>query len=124
MKITITEIKNRLEEINSRLDDTEEHISELEDSVLETTEAEQKKRKIIKRNDSLRDLCNNIKHTNIHMLVCEREGEEGEKGAENIFEDIIAESFPNVGKKQISKARKDRESQTESTQRGPHQDKL
>ena len=40
----ISEIKNVLEGINSRLNDTEKWISELEDRVMETTQAEQKKR--------------------------------------------------------------------------------
>ena len=40
-------------------------------------------------------------------------GEEREKEPENIFEDIITENFPNLGKiKQISKSRRHRESQT------------
>ena len=96
MKNTITEMKNTLEGMNSRLDDTEVWISELEDRVVKITEAEQKKEK--KRNeDSLRDLWDNIKHTNIHV-VWVPEGEEREKGTENIIKDIIAENFPNLGK--------------------------
>ena len=50
--------------------------------------------------DSLRDLWNNIKHTNIHILGAP-EGEEREKGPEKIFEEIIAENFPNMGKEII-----------------------
>ena len=38
-----------------------------------------------------------IKHTNIHIIKIPV-GEEWKKGAENIFEDIIAERFPNLGK--------------------------
>ena len=52
----------------------------------------------MKRNeDSLRDLWDNIKHTNIHIIVV-GEGEEREKEVENIFENTIAEKFPNLGK--------------------------
>ena len=55
--------------------------------------------KIIKRSeDGLRNLSNNIKHTNIHFIEIS-EGEETEEGSEIIFEDIIVESFPNLGKK-------------------------
>ena len=50
-------MKNTLEGINSRLHDTEEQISKLEDRVVEITEADQKKEKrILKIEDSLRDL--------------------------------------------------------------------
>ena len=50
-----------------------------------------------KNEDSLRDLWDNIKHTNIHIIGIP-EGEEREKGEENIFENIIAENFSNLGK--------------------------
>ena len=49
-----------------------------------------------KNEDSLRDLQDDIKHTNIHVVGVP-EGET-EKGVENICEDIIAEEFPNLGK--------------------------
>ena len=52
----------------------------------------------MKRNeDSLRDLWDNIKHANIHIIGVP-EGEEREKGPEKIFEEIIVENFPNMGK--------------------------
>ena len=52
----------------------------------------------MKRNeDSLRDLWDNIKHNNIRITGVP-EGEEREKGPEKIFEEIIAENFPNTGK--------------------------
>ena len=62
----ITEIKNTLEGINSRTSEAEEQINELEDKVVEITSEEQNKVKRMKRTeDSLRNLCNNIKLTNI-----------------------------------------------------------
>ena len=63
---TITEMKNTLEGNNSRITEAEERISDLEDRMVEFTAAEQNKEKRMKRNeDSLRDLWDNIKHTNI-----------------------------------------------------------
>ena len=68
MKNTITEMKITLEGISSRLNDTEEWTSEMKDRLVEITNAEQKKRKRVKRNeDSLGHLWDNIKHTNIHL---------------------------------------------------------
>ena len=65
---------------------------------MEITEAEQNKEKQIKRNeDSLRNLWNNIKCSNIHIIGVS-EGKEREKEAKNLSEDIIAENFPNLGK--------------------------
>ena len=63
---TITENKNTLEEINSRISEAEERISELEDKMVEINSEEQNKVKRMKRTeDSLRDLWDNIKGTNI-----------------------------------------------------------
>ena len=45
--------------------------------------------------DSLRDLWDHIKRTNIRVIGFP-EGEEKKKGYEKIFEEIIVEIFPNV----------------------------
>ena len=56
----------------------------------------------MKRNeDSLRDLWDNIKCTNI-CIIGVTEGEEREKGPEKIFEEVIVENFPNMGKKKAT----------------------
>ena len=47
--------------------------------------------------DSLRDLWDNIKHTNIQIIGAPEE-EEKKKGYEKVFEEIIAENFPNTEK--------------------------
>ena len=66
--------------------------------MVEFTAAEQNKEKRMKRNeDSLRDLWDNIKHNNIHIIGVP-EGEEREKGPEKTFEEIIVKNFPNMGK--------------------------
>ena len=48
--------------------------------------------------DSVRDLWDNIKYTNIQIIQVP-EGEEREKGPEKIFEEIIAKKSPNMGKR-------------------------
>ena len=66
--------------------------------MVEITAKEQNKEKRMKRNeDSLRDFWDNIKHNNIHIIWVP-EGEEREKGPEKLFEEIILENFPNMGK--------------------------
>ena len=98
---TITEIKNTLEGINSRISEAE-RISELEDKVVEITSEEQNKVKRMKRTEgSLRDLWDNIKRTNIRIIGVPG-GEEKKKGCEKIFEEIIVENFPSVGKEIVS----------------------
>ena len=51
--------------------------------------------------DSLRDLWNNIKCTNIRIIGVPEE-EEKKKGTEKIFEEIIVENFPNMGKEMVN----------------------
>ena len=64
----INEIKNSLEGINSRITEAEEQRSNLEYKIVEITTIEQNKEKRMKRSeDSLRDLRDNIKRTNIRI---------------------------------------------------------
>ena len=95
---TITKIKNTLEGINSRISEAE-WISELEDKMVEVTSEEQNKVKRMKRTeDSLRDLWDNIKHTNIRIIGAPEE-EEKKKGYvwENFWRDY-SWKFPQHGK--------------------------
>ena len=103
MNNTINEIKNPLEGINSRITEAEEKKSDLEGKIVEITTAEQNKEKRMKRiEDSLRDLWDNIKRTNIRLIGVPEE-EEKKKGSEKIFEELIVESFPNTGKEIVNK---------------------
>ena len=111
MNNAINEIKNSLEGITNRITDAEERISDLEDKILEITTTEQNKEKRMKRiDDSFRDLWNNINCTNIRIIGVPEE-EVKKKGSEKIFQEIIDENFPNMGK-EIIKSRKHRESHT------------
>ena len=95
-----TEINNTLEGIISRITEAEGQINDLEDRMVEVTATERNIEKRTKRNeDSQRDLWDNIKCTNIHILAVP-EGEE--KGPEKIFEEIIAENFLNMGKERVN----------------------
>ena len=99
MNNAINEIKNYLEGSKNRITEAEEQISDLEDKIVEITTTEQNKEKRMKRiEDNLRDLLDNIKCTNIQIIGVP-EKEEKKKGTEKIFEQIIVENFPNMGKK-------------------------
>jgi len=66
--------------------------------MVEITAEEQNKGKGMERiEESLRELWDNIKHTNTQVIWVLEE-EEKKKGTEKIFEEIIVENFPNVGK--------------------------
>ena len=102
MNNTLNETKNTKEGINSRITETEQQITDLEDKILEITTAEHNKEKRMKRTqDSLRDLWDNIKCTNIQIIGVPKE-EEKKKGTEKILEDIIVENFPNIVKEIVN----------------------
>ena len=103
-------MNNTLEEISNRITEAEEWISELENRMVEITASEQN---IEKNEDSLRDLWDNIKHTNIHIIWVV-EGEEREKGPEKIIEEIIAENFPDMGKEIVNQVQSHRSTESQA----------
>ena len=98
MKNTINEIKKSLEGIKRRITEAKERKSDLEDKIVEITTTEQNKENRMKRiDDSLRDVWDNIKCTNIQIMGGVPKQEEKKKGTEKIFEEIIVENCPNMG---------------------------
>ena len=102
MQHKIMEMKNSLEASNSRLQVAVEQISEGEDSLVETTDAEQKREKRLKRTeDSLREIWDDVKCTN-NCTIGVPEREERAKRAEKIFEETIAKNVLNMGKEALA----------------------
>ena len=103
-------MKNTLEGINSKINGAEQ-ISDLGNRLMEITAVEQNKENRMTRNEvSLRNLWDNIKCINIHIIGVP-EGEERERRLKEIFEEIIAENFPNIGKEMVKQVQ---EASTES----------
>ena len=79
--------------------------------MVETISEEQNKVKRMKRTeDSLRDLWDNIKCTNIRIIGVPEE--EKKKVYEKIFEEIIVENFPNMEKEIVNKFKSHKKSHT------------
>ena len=66
--------------------------------MVEITASEQN---IEKNKYSLRDLWDNIKHTNIHIIRDPRR-KRARKDPRKLFEEIIAENFPSMGKEIVN----------------------
>ena len=63
-------------------------LDDLEDKVEKNTQAEQQKEKrILKDDGSLRNIMDNMKHNNIRIMQIP-EGEENEQGIDNLFDEI------------------------------------
>ena len=98
MKDTLIEIKNNLQENNIRVDEAENQINDLEYKEAKNNHSEQQEEKRIqKKEDNIRGLWDNFKHTNI-CIMWVPEGEEKEQETENVFEIIMTESIPNLVK--------------------------
>ena len=65
-----------------------------------TSEEQNKVKRMNKDEDSLKDLWDQIKCTNIQIIGVPEE--EKKKGYEKIFEEIIVENFPNMEKKIVN----------------------
>ena len=71
--------------------------------MVEITSEEQNKVKRMKRTeDGLRDIWDNIKHTNIRIIGVPEEKQKN-KGYDKIFEEIMVENFPNMEKKIVNR---------------------
>ena len=80
--------------------------------MVEITSEEQNKVKRMKRTeDSLRDLWDNVKHTNIQITGVPEE-EEKKKMYEKNFKEIIVENFPNMEKEIANQVQEAQESHT------------
>ena len=66
-----------------------------------TSEEQNKVKRMKKAEDSLRDLCDNIKCTSIRIIGVPEE--EKKKSFEKIFEEIIVENFPSMEKETANK---------------------
>ena len=78
----------------------------MKNRLVEITDVEQKREKRLERNeDSLRELWDNIKHTNIRIIRVP-EGEKREKETEKIFQETIAENFLTWERNHSLKSRK------------------
>ena len=80
--------------------------------MVEITSTERNKVKRMKRTeDNLRDLWDNIKHTNIEIIGVPEE-EEKKEGQEKISEEITVENFPRMEKEIVNQFKKHKESHT------------
>ena len=87
MNNAINEIKNTLEGTNSRITEAEDRISEDEDRMVEINETERKKEKqILKNEDNLREIWDNVKRPNIRIIGVPEEDKK--KDLEKILKEI------------------------------------
>ena len=93
---SFAETQTELKALKSRMNNVEERISDLGDRIMEITQSGQQTENQMKKHESnIRDLREIIKQANL-LIMGMPEGKEKEKGIANIFEEIMAENFPNL----------------------------
>ena len=96
-------------------------MNEVEDRLMEITDTKQNKDKRMKRNeDSLRELQDIKRTNNSHYRGSRRRSQR--KGQRKIFEEIIAENFPNMGKEPLTQTQEAHEYHRKYTHGGIHRD--
>ena len=90
-------MQNKLDAATARMVEAEGRINEIENKSMENHDPKKRDRKILDHEGRIRDLSDSMKHNNIHIKGVPEE-EQREKGAGSLFEQIIAENFPNLGK--------------------------
>ena len=101
MKKKISELKNTVEGSKIRLSEVEDQISELEDKVQKITQKKQENKRLTKNKEVLRELQDNMKYNNIHLIGMPEAAAE-EEGIENLFEKVMMENFPNLMREKVT----------------------
>ena len=83
MKDSLIEVKNNLQGNNSRMDEAKNQINDLDKEAKNTTQNNKKKKEYRENEDSINNLWENFKRSNIHLTGVP-EGEEKEQEIGNL----------------------------------------
>ena len=73
-------------------------MSDIEDKLMAKRETEEKRDKQLKdHEDRLREINDSLRKKNLHLIGVP-EGAKRDRGPEYVFEQILAENFPNLGR--------------------------
>ena len=73
-------------------------MSDIEDKLMAKRETEEKRDRQLKdQEDRLREINDSLRKKNLHLIGVPKDAER-DRGPEYVFEQIIAENFPNLGR--------------------------
>ena len=91
-------MQSKLEVLKMRVNEVEERVSDIEDKLMARKEAEEKREKQLKdHEENLSKINDSLRRKNLPIIGVP-EGAKRDRGLESIFEQIIAEKFPNLGR--------------------------
>ena len=98
IKNQLNEMQFKLEVLTTRVNEVEERVSDIEDKLIAKRETEEKRvRQLKDQEDRLREINDGLRKKNL-CLIGVPEGAKRARGPEYVFEQIIAENFPNLGR--------------------------
>ena len=98
IKNQLNEMQSKLEVLTTRVNEVEERVSDIEDKLIAKRETEEKRDKQLKdHEDRLREINDSLRKKNLRLIGVP-EGAERDRGPEYVFEQILAENFPNLGR--------------------------
>ena len=91
-------MQSKLKILMTRVNEVEERVRDTEDKLKARKEAEEKREKQLKDHEKrLREINDSLRRKNLHIIRVP-EGAQRARGPESIFELIIAQNFPNLGR--------------------------
>ena len=91
-------MQSKLEVLMTRVNEVEERVSDIEDKQIAKRETEEKRDKQLKdHEDRLREINDSLRKKNLRLIGVPKGAERG-RGPEYVFEQILAENFPNLGR--------------------------
>ena len=80
------------------VNEVEERVSDIKDELMAKRETEEKRDRQLKdQEDRLREINNSLRKKNL-LVIRVPEGADRDRGPEYVFEQILAENFPNLGR--------------------------
>ena len=81
-----------------RVNEVEERVSDIEDKLMARKETGEKRERQLKDHEErLREINHSLRRKNLHIIGVPESAERA-RGPESIFDQIIAENFPNLGR--------------------------
>ena len=91
-------MQSKLEVLMTRVNEVEERVSDIEDKLMAKRETEENRDRQLKdQEDRLREINDGLRKKNLRLIGVPT-GTERDRGPEYVFEQIIPENFPNVGR--------------------------
>ena len=91
-------MQSKLQVLKTTVNEVEERVSDIEDKLMAKRETEEKRDKQLKdHEDRLREINDSLRKKNLRVIGVP-EGAKMDRGPEYVFEQIIAENFPNLGR--------------------------